>query len=58
MESLVTKKYLQSCFSGKKIFLTGHTGFKGSWMALWLFELGAELKGYALAPEYENGLYD
>jgi CDP-glucose 4,6-dehydratase len=34
----------------KKVFLTGHTGFKGSWMAIWLSQLGAEVKGYALSP--------
>ena len=34
----------------KKVFLTGHTGFKGSWMAIWLSQLGAEVKGYALKP--------
>lgn len=34
----------------KKVFLTGHTGFKGSWMAIWLSQLGAEVKGYALEP--------
>ena len=35
---------------GKRVFLTGHTGFKGSWMALWLQSLGAEVTGYALPP--------
>ncbi len=35
---------------GKRVFLTGHTGFKGGWLALWLTELGAEVTGYALAP--------
>ncbi len=37
-------------FSGKRVFLTGDTGFKGSWLALWLHELGAEVLGYALPP--------
>jgi CDP-glucose 4,6-dehydratase len=37
-------------YKGKKVLLTGHTGFKGSWMAIWLKELGAEVYGYALAP--------
>ena len=37
-------------FQGKRVFLTGHTGFKGSWLALWLHHLGAEVTGYALAP--------
>ncbi|MCC2097534.1 MAG: CDP-glucose 4,6-dehydratase, partial [Hyphomicrobiales bacterium] len=35
---------------GKRIFLTGHTGFKGGWLALWLHALGAEVHGYALEP--------
>lgn len=38
-------------YKGKKVFLTGHTGFKGSWMAYWLKLLGAEVTGYALKPE-------
>ena len=36
-------------WKGRRVFLTGHTGFKGSWLALWLQELGAEVHGYALA---------
>jgi CDP-glucose 4,6-dehydratase len=45
-------------FNGRKVFLTGHTGFKGSWMLYWLNQLGAIVKGYALKPEQENNLYD
>lgn len=42
---------MQSVFwRGKRVFLTGHTGFKGSWLSLWLQSLGAELTGYALRP--------
>jgi len=41
----------------KRVFLTGHTGFKGSWCALWLQSLGAEVKGYALAPYTKPDLY-
>ena len=37
-------------FAGKSVFLTGHTGFKGSWLALWLSELGATVTGYSLDP--------
>lgn len=40
----------RSFWSGKRVFLTGHTGFKGSWLSLWLKELGAQVHGYALAP--------
>jgi CDP-glucose 4,6-dehydratase len=42
---------------GKRVFLTGHTGFKGGWLSLWLQSLGAELCGYALAPEGEHHLF-
>lgn len=45
------KKFINSSFwCGKKVFLTGHTGFKGSWLTLWLNSLGAEVKGYSLDP--------
>ena len=37
-------------YKGKKVLITGHTGFKGSWLAIWLKELGADVYGYALAP--------
>ncbi|MEI6473502.1 MAG: GDP-mannose 4,6-dehydratase, partial [Holophagaceae bacterium] len=43
---------------GKRVFLTGHTGFKGSWLSLWLQALGAEVHGYALAPATDPALYD
>ena len=42
---------------GRRVFLTGHTGFKGSWLALWLADLGAEVTGYALAPHTDPSLY-
>ena len=42
---------------GKRVFLTGHTGFKGSWLALWLQSLGADVTGYALAPATSPSLY-
>lgn len=38
-------------YRGKKVFLTGHTGFKGTWLSLMLETLGAEVYGYALKPE-------
>lgn len=37
-------------WKGKRVFLTGHTGFKGGWLSLWLQKMGAEVSGYALAP--------
>jgi CDP-glucose 4,6-dehydratase len=57
MEKMVTFKELQKVYKGKKVFLTGHTGFKGSWMLQTLNLLGAEVMGYALAPQTSNDLY-
>lgn len=42
----------------RRVFLTGHTGFKGSWLALWLDRLGAHITGYALRPPSEPSLYE
>lgn len=42
---------------GKRVLLTGHTGFKGSWLALWLSRMGAEVTGLALAPEAKPNLF-
>jgi CDP-glucose 4,6-dehydratase len=42
---------------GKKVFLTGHTGFKGSWMSLWLQSMDANIKGYSLEPDMKPNLY-
>lgn len=44
-------------WQGRRVFLTGHTGFKGGWLALWLQRLGAEVYGYALAPLESRGAY-
>jgi CDP-glucose 4,6-dehydratase len=54
---MVTLSELQGYFKGKKVFLTGHTGFKGAWMMACLHLCDAEVKGYALPPEYDHGLY-
>lgn len=43
---------------GKRVFLTGHTGFKGSWLSLWLQQLGAEVTGFALAPPTTPSLFE
>ncbi len=42
----------------KKVFITGHTGFKGSWLCLWLHELGARVTGYALDPPTDPSLFE
>jgi CDP-glucose 4,6-dehydratase len=44
-------------WKSRKVFLTGHTGFKGSWLALWLLSMGADVCGYALEPPTEPSLY-
>ena len=49
---------LQETFAGKRVLVTGHTGFKGSWLALWLRDLGAEVTGYALAPDYAGSHFE
>jgi CDP-glucose 4,6-dehydratase len=41
---------LKNTYQGKRVLITGHTGFKGSWLAVWLSELGADVWGYALDP--------
>jgi CDP-glucose 4,6-dehydratase len=46
-----------SFWRGRKVFLTGHTGFKGSWLALWLDALGANITGYALDPPTKPSLF-
>ena len=45
-------------WKGKKVLVTGHTGFKGSWLCLWLQSLGAEVTGYALPPPTSPSLFD
>ena len=49
---------IQDTFKDARVFLTGHTGFKGAWMLQILHELGAEVTGYSLAPEHTEDLYN
>lgn len=46
-----------SFWKDKRVFITGHTGFKGSWLTLWLHSMGAVLKGFSLNPPTEPSLY-
>lgn len=50
VEGLGVRQF-QGRYAGKRVLLTGHTGFKGSWLACWLAQLGAEVTGYALDPD-------
>ena len=54
LEGMVLK---HSFWRGKRVFLTGHTGFKGGWLALWLSEMGAAVHGFALAPSTDPSFY-
>jgi CDP-glucose 4,6-dehydratase len=45
-------------WQGRRVLITGHTGFKGAWLWLWLKTLGARLSGYALAPLTVPSLWD
>ena len=59
MENLVTThlEYYKSNFNGKKVFVTGHTGFKGSWLLVILNKIGAATKGFALEPENNKEVF-
>ncbi len=51
-------KSFESELAGKRVFLTGHTGFSGSWASIWLNSIGAHVYGYSLAPESSPNLFD
>jgi CDP-glucose 4,6-dehydratase len=55
-EMVIASAPSPSFWKGRKVFLTGHTGFKGSWLALWLREMGASVTGYALDPASDPSL--
>jgi CDP-glucose 4,6-dehydratase len=48
----------QGAYAGRKVFVTGHTGFKGSWLCEWLLGLGAEVTGYSLPPPTQPALFE
>lgn len=58
MENMVNQREKLNVFKGKRVFLTGHTGFKGSWMAATLKELGAIVKGYSLKCETQYSHFE
>lgn len=58
MESLEGRAMKDRFWAGKKVFLTGNTGFKGSWLSLWLNSMGAKVYGYALKPPTRPSLFD
>jgi CDP-glucose 4,6-dehydratase len=65
MENMVEKRLTPSTplenaasfWKGKAVFVTGHTGFKGAWLSMWLHKLGAQITGYALDPPTEPSLF-
>lgn len=50
----MTLDLFNNFYSGKRVLITGHTGFKGSWLAIWLHELGAKVYGIGLDPYSEK----
>ena len=51
-------KLNRSFWKGRRVFLTGHTGFKGSWLCLWLNALGADVTGFALDPPTQPNMFE
>src|SRR5260370_13864516 len=58
MEDLVKSGPSSGFWSGRRVFLTGHTGSKGGWLALWLTHLGANVRGFALTPPSCPNLFE
>jgi len=57
MSNAATQSLSHKFFAGKRVFVTGHTGFKGSWLCMWLHLAGAEVTGYALDPPTDPSLF-
>jgi CDP-glucose 4,6-dehydratase len=57
MEGVVNQS-IESYYKGKKVFVTGHTGFKGTWFITWLHLSGAKIKGYSLPPENSHSFFN
>lgn len=58
MDQMVNYRELSGFYKGKKVFVTGHTGFKGSWLCLVLNKMGAQVTGYALDPPTNPSLFE
>ncbi|VXD19083.1 CDP-glucose 4,6-dehydratase [Marinoscillum sp. 108] len=58
MTSFGVENYFREKYAGKRVFITGHTGFKGSWLTTWLIEIGAIVKGYSLEPVHGLNLFE
>ena len=58
MENLEINKLFGGIYKGRKVLVTGHTGFKGSWLALWLKQMGADVYGVALEPPSQPNHFD
>ena len=58
MDQMVIRRLFAGIYEGKKVFITGHTGFKGSWLSFWLTKMGAIVKGYALSPVTNPNHFD
>jgi len=57
VEVMTVQKKLAGSYKGRKVLITGHTGFKGSWLALWLESLGAQVIGYSLDPPTDPSFF-
>ena len=57
LEGMAIGKVHTHFWKGKRVFITGHTGFKGSWLSLWLQQMGAEVKGFSLTPPTNPSLF-
>ncbi len=58
MEGLVASRISKDFWAGKRTLVTGHTGFKGSWLSLWLQSMGARVAGYSLAPPTHPSMFE
>jgi CDP-glucose 4,6-dehydratase len=58
LERMPANRIEPSFWNGRRVFVTGHTGFMGGWLCLWLNRLGAEIAGYALPPPTQQSLFE